>query len=410
MSHPMAQARYTFTHSSESDCEQMYHSFCIREGLPPILRWICVGRLFTFSYRSSSYCLCGTVRHHCFGYISNAELLALLLSEDVQTFLISISRDAYTCLRRVWEWRNYRKKIEKSKNDSSIYTMNRHYIIWIDEAGRGAWAGPIVAWGFMMEKTFLETIWDTLPGIRDSKKLSKKERENIFSTIEYLTHKHECQFTFAYRDAEDIDMLWIRESNRHCMEDIILSFLQFIDDTDTVEIWIDGCDNYTFAVDDFEYFFAKKKKRWNKNWWYTKLITWKSVHMGAWGEGTVWTVMNNSTKNSEASTEWVWLPTNSFDTFGIKSMDNFHLWKEKTISYLINGDDILPIISLGWIIAKVIRDRMMCEYNEDFPLYHFDEHVGYGTRKHQEALHNYNITPIHRKSYAPVKRLISHVS
>lgn len=45
------------------------------------------------------------------------------------------------------------------------------------------------------------------------------------------------------------------------MEDIILSFLQYIHDDDTVEIWIDGCDNYRFSVDDFEYFFAKKKSK-----------------------------------------------------------------------------------------------------------------------------------------------------
>ncbi len=47
---------------------------------------------------------------------------------------------------------------------------------------------------------------------------------------------------------------------------------------------------------------------------------WKSVQMGVRGEDTVWTMMKNSTNNSKANTEWVWLPTETFDTFGYKSM------------------------------------------------------------------------------------------
>jgi ribonuclease HII len=82
----------------------------------------------------------------------------------------------------------------------------------------------------------------------------------------------------------------------------------------------------------------------------------------------------------------------------------------KSIYYVIHGDLLIPAISAGSIIAKVTRDRMMCDFHEDFPEYGFDRHKGYGTRKHNESLLNYGITPIHRKSYAPVKRLISHES
>ncbi len=241
--------------------------------------------------------------------------------------------------------------------------MNKHYIIGIDEAGRGAWAWPIIAGWFMIEQSWFVWINSIIPNIKDSKKLKRKERENIFSTIEYLSHKSEYQFTFAYRDAEVIDEIGIREANRSCMEDIILSFLQYIEAWDTVEIWIDGCDNYTFALEDFEYRFAQKKKKRTRG-----------------------------------------------ESVDKQLIEENKLWKERSISYLINGDNLHPLISLGWIIAKVVRDRIMCEYSEDFPQYSFDEHVGYGTRKHSDALHNYNITPIHRKSYAPVKRLISGVS
>ena len=80
------------------------------------------------------------------------------------------------------------------------------------------------------------------------------------------------------------------------------------------------------------------------------------------------------------------------------------------ISYVIEGDINVPAISAASIIAKVLRDRIMCEYNEDFPEYGFGSHKGYGTRKHSASLLNYGITPIHRKSYAPIRALISLTS
>jgi ribonuclease HII len=52
----------------------------------------------------------------------------------------------------------------------------------------------------------------------------------------------------------------------------------------------------------------------------------------------------------------------------------------------------------------------MCDFHEDFPEYGFDTHKGYGTAKHQEAMLHYGISPIHRKSYAPVKSLILNSS
>jgi ribonuclease HII len=308
--------------------------------------------------------------------------------------------------------------------------MNKHYIIGIDEAGRGAWAGPVVAGGFMIDRELFSHIHETINGIKDSKKLDRKKREDIFSTIEYLSHKSECQFTFAYRDADVIDSIWIREANRECMEDIILSLMQFIDSDDTVEIWIDGCDNYSFAVESFEYVFAKKKKRWP--WWYTKSgesdgYPEEKQHTGGSGVKHCLSGDDNQIHDSFSSLSFPGLiagnlsiPDSRLRHSGMteisevnwnKSMKKTHLWKEKnSISYLINGDDLHPIISLWSIVAKVVRDRIMCEYSEDFPLYRFHEHVGYGTKKHQEAMNNYNITSIHRKSYAPVKRLISTVS
>jgi ribonuclease HII len=58
-------------------------------------------------------------------------------------------------------------------------------------------------------------------------------------------------------------------------------------------------------------------------------------------------------------------------------------------------------------VAKVKRDKIMCDFSADYPQYGFSFHKGYGTKKHHEALLYYGIHQLHRKSYAPVKALIS---
>jgi ribonuclease HII len=62
-------------------------------------------------------------------------------------------------------------------------------------------------------------------------------------------------------------------------------------------------------------------------------------------------------------------------------------------------------ISAGSVLAKVTRDRIMRGYHEKYPEYGFDTHVGYGTKKHIEAIKKFGITEIHRKSFAPINKL-----
>jgi len=69
---------------------------------------------------------------------------------------------------------------------------------------------------------------------------------------------------------------------------------------------------------------------------------------------------------------------------------------------IIGGDRTIPVISAASILAKVIRDREMVAYDKQYPEYGFAEHKGYGTKKHFAALAKYGITPIHRRSFAPV--------
>ena len=66
---------------------------------------------------------------------------------------------------------------------------------------------------------------------------------------------------------------------------------------------------------------------------------------------------------------------------------------------VIKGDACCAEIAAASILAKVSRDRYMLEMAERYPEYHFEQHKGYGTRLHYEALRQYGPSPIHRLSF-----------
>lgn len=63
------------------------------------------------------------------------------------------------------------------------------------------------------------------------------------------------------------------------------------------------------------------------------------------------------------------------------------------------GDAKSLSIAAASIIAKVTRDRQLVEEGKKYPEYHFEKHKGYGTKAHREALLQYGVTPIHRKTF-----------
>lgn len=71
---------------------------------------------------------------------------------------------------------------------------------------------------------------------------------------------------------------------------------------------------------------------------------------------------------------------------------------------IIRGDQTEKCISAASIIAKVTRDRFMIEQSRKYPNYFFDQHKGYGTQKHCEAIMKHGSCPLHRMSF--LKRLL----
>ncbi len=74
---------------------------------------------------------------------------------------------------------------------------------------------------------------------------------------------------------------------------------------------------------------------------------------------------------------------------------------------IVSGDALVPSISAASILAKVTRDRMLCELHLQHPEYGFDRHKGYGTAEHLRALQAHGALPAHRRSFAPVARALA---
>lgn len=77
------------------------------------------------------------------------------------------------------------------------------------------------------------------------------------------------------------------------------------------------------------------------------------------------------------------------------------------VQCIIKADDTIAEVSAASILAKVKRDAYMSEQALIFPAYGFDKHVGYGTSLHAEALKQHGLTEIHRKSFKPIKKIMS---
>ena len=180
-------------------------------------------------------------------------------------------------------------------------------IAGVDEAGRGPLAGPVVAAAVILPKNH------NIQGLRDSKKLAKKKREELYPLI----YKEAISVGIGEIDEKTIDKINIRQATFKAMQ-IALGKL--------------------------------------------------------------------TPRPDKALIDGEKLPSQIIPNIGI-----------------IGGDSIEDSIKAASIVAKVTRDRIMKEYSIIFPEYGFENHSGYGTKKHIEALDLYRSSPIHRQSFRPVK-------
>lgn len=74
---------------------------------------------------------------------------------------------------------------------------------------------------------------------------------------------------------------------------------------------------------------------------------------------------------------------------------------------VVGGDDKVAEISAASILAKTARDAALLALHEQYPHYAFDQHKGYPTALHLARLQEHGVSPVHRKSYAPVRNLLN---
>lgn len=122
------------------------------------------------------------------------------------------------------------------------HTISYTFLIGVDEAGRGSWAGPVVAGVYALQKG---TIYPFSPLLNDSKKLSPKKRGEIFQMLQESIKQGLCFGGVGIIDSKTIDQVGIREANRLAMQEALKQVLSQVGNR-FESLQIDGRDNYRF--------------------------------------------------------------------------------------------------------------------------------------------------------------------
>lgn len=206
--------------------------------------------------------------------------------------------------------------------EHTFWSRGLVHIAGLDEAGRGAWAGPVVAGAVILPRvTHLQRWWlddalCALKNVRDSKLLSPTQRAALYEPIRASA----LATAIGYATNDEIDALGIVTATRLAMQRA-LAALAILPDAVLVD---------ALQLD-------------------------------------------------------VTVPQRA----------------------IIHGDQISLSIACASILAKVTRDRMMCELDAQVPGYDFTHHKGYGTAAHRAALLKLGVSRAHRVSFAPVANLIA---
>ena len=238
------------------------------------------------------------------------------------------------------------------------------YIIGIDEVGRGPLAGPVAVCAFLLKNNVsIEEIfspfptWEELPKLKDSKKLSKKQREVWFEFLKEQKKEGNCDYSVSFVSPENIDKFGITKCIQKALSES-LAKITTQDYSNSSRFTLKGSD----ATQNLNNFAPYQLKG------------------------------SDADKNLGDS-----VSLSSFQIFldgGLKAPIEYV--NQETI---IRGDELHPVISMASIMAKVTRDAVMTKYAKDYPEYSFERHSGYGTKAHYEAIKKYGQTPIHRKSF-----------
>ena len=188
----------------------------------------------------------------------------------------------------------------------------------VDEVGRGAWAGPIVAASVQLphasvcygQITDNQQVIQLPKLLRDSKKLSSRQRQKLDEEIRSVA----VQVTIGVVEVEDINQMGIGQANFLAMSRALSLYNPPVD---------------FMLIDGYQH-------------------------------------------------------------------PDYDALKQQS---LVKGDSLVASIAAASIIAKVFRDQLMVQLEQDYPKYGFDQHKGYGTVAHQQAIKLHGLSPIHRRNF-----------
>ncbi len=214
-------------------------------------------------------------------------------------------------------------------------------LIGVDEAGRGALAGPVVAGAVMVTPAFLESRWadENVRRINDSKQLSACERDALWMDFEALMAEGAIHATYGVADVAEIEQCNILGATKLAMRRALE------------------------GIYPAQAFAAPPKE--------PDLF---------------------STPDEVAAYQPKVSARILVDGLPLKHFPYPHLG-------LVGGDGRSLCIAMASVIAKVTRDRMLTELDGSFPGYGFAQHKGYGTEEHREAVLRLGRCPQHREMF-----------
>lgn len=214
-------------------------------------------------------------------------------------------------------------------------------LIGVDEVGRGAFAGPVVAAAVVVTRDFLEGRWAVAKSgrVNDSKLLNAEQREELWNEFEKLVAQGQIHAQFGVATVEEIESFNILGATKLAMRRALE------------------------AIHPPEAFRRDRD------------------------EPDLFSSLEERTTFQPAVSARVIV-----DGLPLRSFPYPH-------TAFVNGDARSLCIAMASIIAKVTRDRMMAEFEAKFPGYGFAQHKGYGTEEHREAVLRLGRCALHREAF-----------
>ncbi len=218
---------------------------------------------------------------------------------------------------------------------------NSFLVAGIDEAGRGPLAGPVVAACVILNQKLFEKKFAR--AVDDSKKLSKKQRGEVFFELQKSENSELIKFGVGIVSEKIIDEINILQATKLAMQKAFLEI-------------------------------------------FTKHKIWSDV------------VLVDGNFNPFAEK----FAVNFFE----KPIVDFEEQRKKiVVKTIIKGDEKSLSIAAASIIAKETRDEIMNKIHQKYPAFNFNKNAGYGTKFHLEKIRQIGICEFHRKSFEPIKSM-----